>query len=255
VTEPLPDLPPTPPAPTPPKVTGGFAHSRFHFMTGIPGGETANVRDDSGAVVLSYRSFASVVGIIAALVAGVVAVAGTAGVLFLLMEKRPIPAAIALVLCAIFTVVIILLVPRINATIYEGVDPALTISQQSSVSFPVATYVVTTIDGKELARLRKSFFSRFGRNRWTILPPNHHGPRGEAIEESLGQALMRKVAGKFSPRYQSNVRIRYAGSEAGWIIRRPNETGDVDVLDLAPDAPLDRRVAVALAALVLGSEP
>jgi len=224
-------------------------------MSGIPGGQTANVRDDAGAVVLSYRSFASVVGIIAALVAGVVAVAGAAGVLFLLLEKRPFPAAIALVLSAIFAVIIILLVPRIDVTVYEGVDPALTISQQSSASFPVATYLVTTIDGKRLARLRKSFFSRFGRNRWAILPPNPHGPRGEAIEESLTQALMRKIAGKFSPRYESNLRIRYAGSEAGWIIRRPNETGDVDVLDLAADTPLDRRVAVALAVLVLGAEP
>ncbi len=224
-------------------------------MSGIPAGEIANVRDDAGAVVLSYRSFASVVGIVAALVAGVVAVAGGAGVLFLLMEKRPVPAAIALVLSAMFAVVIILLVPAINVTIYDGADPALTIAQESSISFPMVTYIVSSIDGKTLGRLRKSFFSRFGRNRWAILPPNHHGPRGEAVEESRGKALMRKIAGKFSPRYQSNIRIRYAGSEAGWIIRRPNETGDVDVLDLAPDAPLDRRVAVALAVLALGSEP
>ena len=71
----------------------------------------------------------------------------------------------------------------------------------------------------------------------------------------FAQKVLRKVAGKFNARYQSNVRIRYAGSEAGWIIRRPSETGAVDVLDLAPDAPLDRRVAMALAVLVLGSEP
>src|SRR5437660_2089539 len=139
-------------------------------MSGIPAGETANVRDDSGAVVLSYRSFASVVGIIAALVAGVVVVAGGAGVLFLLMEGRPIPAAIALVLSAGFAVIIILLVPPISVAIYDGPDPALTIAQQSNVSFPVATYVVATLDGKALARLRKSFFARLGRNRWTILP-------------------------------------------------------------------------------------
>ena len=224
-------------------------------MTGIPAGETANVRDDAGAVVLSYRSFASVVGIVAALVAGVVAVAGAAGVLFLLMEGRGGWAAIALVLSASFAIVIVMLVPPVNVTIYDGPDPALTIAQQSSVSFPVVTYIVATIDGKRLARLRKSFFSRFGRNRWAILPPNDHGPRGEAVEESLTKALVRKVAGKFSPRYQANLRIRYAGSEAGWIIRRPNETGDIDVLDLATKAPLDRRVAVALATLALGSEP
>jgi hypothetical protein len=228
---------------------------RYHFMSGIPSGQTANVRDDAGNVVLSYRSFASVVGIIATLVAGVVALAGLAGVLFLLNEHRVGPAAIAFALSAIFAVLVIMLVPPVNVTIYDGPDPALTIAQQSSVSFPIVTFVVTTIEGKALARLRKSFFSRFGRNRWAILPPNHHGPRGDAIEESLGQALRRKVAGKFNPRYQSNVRIRYAGSEAGWIVRRPNETGAVDVLDLAPGAALDRRVAVALAVLVLGAEP
>lgn len=224
-------------------------------MTGIPAGETVNVRDDAGNVVLSYRSFASVVGIIATLVAGVVTVAGAAGVIFLLLEHRVGPAAIAFALSTIFAVLVIMLVPPVNLTIYDGADPALTIAQQSSAGFPIVTYVVTTIEGKVLARLRKSFLSRFGRNRWSILPPNHHGPRGDAAEESLAKALLRKVAGKFSARYQANVRIRYAGSVAAWIVRRPNESGAVDLLEVAPDAALDRRVAVALAVLVLGSEP
>ncbi len=244
MTEPIPDLPP--PAPR---------RSRLHLSSGIPAGETATVRDDGGNVVYSYRSFASVVGIVAALMAGVVVLAGVAGVLFLVAEDRPLPALIVLLLSAAFAVVIVLLVPPLNATIYEGSDPMLTIAQQSKTSFPIVTYVVATLDGKVLARLRKSFFSRFGRNRWSILPPEHNGPRGEAIEESLGQALIRKLLGKFNARYQANLRIRYAGSEAGWIIRRPNAKGEVDVLDLAPDAPLDRRVAVALAVVVLGSEP
>lgn len=213
------------------------------------------MRDDAGNVVMSYRSFASVVGIVAALMAGVVLAAGAAGVFFLLMEKRPIPAVIALVLSAAFAGLIVMLVPPLSATIYEGADPSLRIAQASKVGFPVVTYVVSTMDGKVLGRLRKSFFSRFGRNRWLILPPEHHGPRGEAVEESLGAALVRKVAGKFNPRYQSNIRIRYAGSEAGWILRRPTPAGEADVLDLAPAAPLDKKMAVALAVVVLGAEP
>jgi len=86
-------------------------------MSGIPSGQTANVRDDAGNVVLSYRSFASVVGIIATLVAGVVALAGLAGELFLLHEHRPGPAAIAFALSAIFAVLVIMLVPPVNVTI------------------------------------------------------------------------------------------------------------------------------------------
>ena len=64
---------------------------------------------------------------------------------------------------------------------------------------------------------------------------------------------MRKFAGKFSPRYQSNIGIRYLDADVGWIRRRPDGNGEVDVLELAGD--IDRRLAIALATLILGSEP
>ena len=140
-------------------------------------------------------------------------------------------------------------------TIFEGPTAAITIAQQSSVNFPSVTYAVGTGDGKPVARIAKSFFSRFGRNRWEILDANDFLARGEAIEESLGRALVRKLFGKFAPAYQSNVRISWNGKEAGWIIRRPGADGHADVLELNPATTLDRRAAVALAVLVLGSEP
>jgi len=106
-----------------------------------------------------------------------------------------------------------------------------------------------------VARIAKSFFSRFGRNRWEILDANDFLARGEAIEESLGRALVHKLFGKFAPSYQSNIRITWNGEEAGWIIRRPGTDRHADLLDLNPETTLDRRAAVALAVLVLGSEP
>ena len=45
----------------------------------------------------------------------------------------------------------------------------------------------------------------------------------------------------------------YFEKNVGWILRRPDENGEVDVLDAAGD--IDRRIAVALATLILGSEP
>jgi hypothetical protein len=54
------------------------------------------------------------------------------------------PAAIALVLSPVFAALVITLVPPVTATIYDGPDPAVTITQQSKVSFPIVTYVVTT---------------------------------------------------------------------------------------------------------------
>jgi len=263
-TEPMPDLPPLPrpnpapaPVPTPPTAPPtAFDRSRFQFMRGIPAGETAYIRGEDGNAVLSYRSFASVVGIIAALLSTVVLVAGTMGMLFLLiMEQRPLPAIAALLLSAIFAALIVLLIPATNVTIFEGATPAITVVQQPGQSFPSVTYVVSTADGKPIARITRSFLSRFGRNRWSIDSADDFLARGEAVEESLGRALVRKAFGTFAPAYQSNIRLVWIGEEAGSIIRRPDASGHADVLELNPATTLDRRAAVGLAVLVLGSEP
>jgi hypothetical protein len=219
----------------------------------VRAGEVVDVRNGNGEAVLTYRSFASVVGVVALVVSVIVAVTGFAAVVFLLVESRPLPAFMALLLSAAFAIVIAMLVPPIHVTLYEDADPALHITQQSNVAFPVASFIVGTPDQKVIARLRKSVWSRVGRNRWDILSASDDRPIGDAAEESLSRALLRKFAGKFNRRYESNVRIRYLEKDAGWIIRRPDNNGDVDVLDLAGD--IDRRVAVALATLVLGSEP
>jgi hypothetical protein len=224
-------------------------------MTGMPAGETVNVRDGGGEVVLHYRSFASVTSVVAAVMAAIVIVSGVAAAIFLYTEDRSVPAAIALVLAAAFSVMIAMLVPPTNATLYDGVQPAITIAQQSSISIPVATYLIATPDGKPLARLRKNVFSRLGRNRWKILPVGDEHAVGEAVEESLSRALVRKLLGKFSARYQSNVVVRYLDRAAATIVRRPDAEGAADVLDIDPESPIDRRVAVGLATLILGSEP
>ena len=229
-----------------------FTRSRYQFMTGIPAGETAYIRGEDGDALLSYRSFASVVGIIAALMSAVVLVAGAAGVLFLLLERRPLPAIAAMVLSAAFAAMIVMLIPATNATIFEGATPVITIAQQPGVSFPTTTWIVSAPDGKPIVRIHKSFLSRFGRNRWKMAGETS---RGEAVEESLTRAVIRKLFGKFARAYQSNLRLIWDGDEAGWIIRRTDALGRADVLDLHPALTLDRRAAVALAVLVLGSEP
>ena len=224
-------------------------------MTGVPAGETVGIRDENGEVILQYRSFASVTSVVAAVMAAIVIVSGIAATIFLFTEDRVVPAAIAVLLAAAFSVMIAMLVPTTNATLYDGAQPVLTLAQQSNISIPVVTFVVASADGQPLARLRKNVFSRLGRNRWSILPVNDEHPLGQAAEESLARAVVRKVFGKFSARYESNVVIRYLDWAAGTIVRRPDAAGQRDVLDLVPESPLDRRVAVALATLILGSEP
>lgn len=227
---------------------------RFCFVSGMPAGEKASIRDEEGHVLLTYRGFASIVGIVGAMMAGIVVVTGAAGFAFLLMDGRLIAAVITITLTSAFAAVISLLVPTISVTLFEDDKPSVVIEQHSRMAIPVATYVVRTGSGQLLAILRKSVFSRLGRNRWRILDAENR-TIGEAIEESLGRALLRKVAGKFNPSLESNVHIRARGKHAAWIIRRPTGKGGAGYLDVAPDAPMDRRVFIAIATLVFGSEP
>jgi hypothetical protein len=205
------------------------------------------IRDDDGNALFTYRSFASVIGIVAALVASIVVVAGVAATLFLIAEHNALTATAALVLSASFALVIVALVPPINVTLFNDSSPALTIAQKSRSSFPSATFAVVTPEGGQVGVLRKSFFSRLGRNRWQI------EGGGYAIEESLARALVRKLGGKFSHRYEANI-IVYAPREVARIIRRPDVHGDVDALEVTADT-VDRRLLLALATLVFGSEP
>jgi len=242
-----PALQPPPPSPrrTIESAMAAFAHTDYRFTTGLHSGEAAQVRSANGDVLLTYRAFASIVGVIAAFVAGIVAVAGMAAMLLLVYEGSYLRALVALALTLIFSVVIALLAPRTNVTLYEETNPALTVSQRAL--FPSAVYVVSAPNGAQLAEIRKSFLSRLGRNRWRVL----QGGRlvAEARESSFFGAMFRKLFGKFSRAFETDVDITSGGLAAGRILRR-----DGDALVITSDT-IDRRVLVALATLVLGREP
>ena len=245
-------MPPPEPArkPTLEAAMGPFAHTHFRFTTGLRSGEVAPIRGANDETLLTYRSFAGIVGVIAAFVSGLVLIAGAAAVVLLVTQDAPLRAIVTAVLTLAFTFIIALLAPRVGVTLYDEGQPALTISQRST--FPSAAYFVTTPNGAHLAELRKSAFSRLGRNRWTIHAEGRYV--GEAVEASFFGAMLRKLYGKFSRRFETDVRITHGGIEAGRILRRPNPSGRVDVLEVTSDA-LDRRVLVALATLILGREP
>ncbi|HEX8172387.1 MAG TPA: hypothetical protein VF824_17770 [Thermoanaerobaculia bacterium] len=229
---------------------GPFAGTSYRFTTGLRAGTVAYIRGAMDEVLLSYRAFASAIGIIAALVSAIVVVTGIAAVLFLIAEDSPGRAIAALLLTLVFAGGIALLVPRTNVTLYDDGQPALTIAQTATV--PQARFVVSAPNGARLAELRRSLFSRIGRNRWLIFHDGRY--LGQAYEDSLPGALRRKLLGNFSRRWQTDVVIEQGGVEAGRIVRRAGADGRFDELLLASNA-LDRRVAVALATLVLGREP
>lgn len=210
------------------------------------------VRDDEGNDVFSYRSFASVVGIVASIVASIVLLTGAAATLFLITEGSVFTAIGACVLSLFFALLIVMLVPSTNVTLFADNAAALTIAQKSRTSFPSVTYAVVTPENRTLALLRKSVFSRLGRNRWSIDDAIGR-PIGYAHEESLSRALLRKALSKFNRRYDADVIVRGSG-EIARVVRRADGARQIDVLEIS-EAAIDRRVLVALATLVLGSEP
>jgi hypothetical protein len=243
--------PPPPPAPT----RTPFDATRYSFATGLRAGEQAAVRDAEGEPVLTYRSFASIVGIVAALMTAIVTVAGFAAVIFLVAEGRPLAAIVAVVLSIAFAGGIAMLVPPLEAVLFDAQQPALTIAQHSRFSFPSVTYALGAPGAGALARVRRSIFSRLGRNRWTLLAPSADAVHGVAIEESFSRAVTRKLLAKFNRSFDANVDLWWEGKHAGTIVRRPDTNGALDYLDLTPHSTIDRRLAVAIAALILGAEP
>lgn len=225
-----------------------FGARRYFFATGVHAGETAAVRDEDGTTLFTYRGFAHVVGVIAALVAAIVGLAGLAATALLLAERAPLRAAGALTLTAIFTFLIVRLVPRTSVTLHHGTRPVLSVVQTSH--FPTARYSVAA-EGQVLGELAHPLLSRIGRNRWLIL----QGDRlvAEASEESFRSAMGRKFFGKFSRRWQADIVVESGGIPAARIHRRDGDGSRSDYLDLTGDT-LEPRLAVALATIVFGSE-
>ena len=233
-----------------PPLRDGFASRTWIFATGVRRGELAPVRAAGGQVVLTYPGFASVAGPIATAISVIVLLAGFATALFLASEALLLRGVATFLLTLGFAVLIALSVPRANVTLFDADErPAITISQLSV--FPASQWLLATPDGAPLATIRKTHWSRLGRNRWTITDGARY--LGEATEESWVRAWMRKLGGKFDRRFESDVIIASGAVMAGRIHRRP-DAGTPDRLELSSDV-LDARIVVALAVLVLGREP
>jgi hypothetical protein len=225
-------------------------HDRYLFRRPARPGEIATIEASTGEVVLSYRGFASVTRTVALLVSVVIFLSGIAAALLLLAEGLPLRSIAAVALTLLFTWLVKLVVPRLRVTLYQGAVPALTLSEQPR---PIAsTVILATAEGVRLAEIRQTWFSRLGRNRWIISVDGV--ALGHAVEEGLGPALARKLLGKFSRRFETDIAIVFARTVVGQIVRRGREPDGQHLLELKGDL-LDRRIAVGLASLILGRDP
>jgi hypothetical protein len=210
--------------------------------------------------VLWFRGFASISGIVIWFVVLTVLLASLAALTFLLSEGRFLSALTAFALLAGFVAILQkVLLPQIEIALFQDEElsrPALTIAQTSRFTFPAAAFAVFSDSWSEIGRVSFGTWSRLGRHRWSLLDPAGR-ELATAGEESLTDALIAKFLRGFDSRFETDLRVRIGGRDVGGIFRRPQSGLSRGTVDLNGDRAfiIDRRLAVALAVLVMGLEP
>lgn len=194
---------------------------------------------------------------LAATIAAVVVMVGTARVSGAAPEVLAAPVSIAryVLTVTVFMVVSMSLRPLRHVTVYRTESRAerlLEIRQDQRVAFLNRTYTVRLPDGTPLARLRKSYLHNVLRKRWYV-----HAPDGRltalALEDSVILSLLRRVIGSFFGFLRTNFLLVWAGTgEAFGEFNRKFTLLDRYVLDLSgdPGRALDRRVALGLGVML-----
>ncbi|HEY5611346.1 MAG TPA: FHA domain-containing protein [Thermoanaerobaculia bacterium] len=229
----------------PPSDEGKFQHSRFFIDTTIPYGETSTIRDEHEKPLFYFRRSFHLIAFVAGLVAGMVVIAGLAAAGFLLAERVPAQAFLALVLTIVFIGVILSLVPRRYIQIYDDeqlTSIALMLWQESRLSFPRLRFSVRLGDGTVIGSLEKNWYSNFGRRRWWFLDKLGTRKGRHAREDSFSRAIFR---------LKTNYRLYDGGKPVATLARRDTPF-ERHLLDLTADVSraLDRRMALGFAMLL-----
>lgn len=235
-----------------------FRQGLYVLDVSVPYGEQSTVRDEDGEPLFYYRRPVNLVGFVAGLVAGFIFLAGLASTIFLTIDRRIIPAALALVLTAVFFTIVLLLVPRRHIYLYKDesmTSVALMLWQETRLSFPILRFTARAPDGTMIGCFTKSAFSSLGRHRWAIFDRMGVARIGHAVEDSFWRAMVRKVLGSFFGMLRTNFLLFMNGQQVGVIDRRTTPL-DRYFLDLRGEGgeQVDRRVALALAVLIDGLE-
>lgn len=245
-------------SPTPQATGEHFSQGLYVLDVSVPYGERSTVRDEDGKPLFYYRRPVNLIGFVAGLVAGFIFLAGLASTIFLAIDRRIIPAALALVLTAIFFTIVLLLVPRRHIYLYRDesmTSVALMLWQETRLSFPILRFTARVPDGTMIGCFTKSAFSSLGRHRWAIFDRMGVARIGHAVEDSFSRAMIRKVLGSFFGMLRTNFLLFMNGQQVGVIDRRTTPL-DRYFLDLRGEGgeQVDRRVALALAVLIDGLE-
>lgn len=236
---------------------GKFKESLYVVTSHPAEGDLAVIHDASETPLFYFRRPIHLVGCIASVVGGLVMVAGIGAVTILYLEQRLVPAALAGGLTLLFTLLILLIIPRTTFFLFEDAAMSLlsmVVRQESRFSFPALRFSIRMSDGETIGGMTRSAISRIGRHRWWLLDAAER-KLGYAMHASLGRAMLQNIAGTFFGTLRTHFNIFYAGRPVGRIIRTTGARTR-STLDLSDDPKLllDRRLALALAVVIDGVE-
>lgn len=210
------------------------------------------IRTETGDVVLTYRAFGGITGIIATFTAALVLLTGGAAALFLLLQLRFLTAAGALLLGVAFAVLINSLVPPLQVRLIDPSGRIVAVLDRLGRGLRLAApWIISAGNGETLGRAVPRLLAPFLGERWRVDLAN--GSTAHAFDASALRALVRKALASFDRSFETDLRIELGREQQGWIRRRTTD-GSGGRLELAPTAAIDPRVAIGLAAIAMCGE-
>jgi hypothetical protein len=230
-----------------------FDGYRFEIPRGVPWGELTAVRSEDGVPRLFYRRTFNIVGLVASAVSILVLLAGSVVSLFLALDGRDLLAGTAMGITLVFTVGILLLVPRRSLAILG--DPehgtlAMRVRETTLPGLPNPTFEVSIAEGSTIGYLIKRTLVSFPSRQWKILGPEGE-PIGKAKEDGLIRPFFRKFLGDLFGVLTTDYRIVSNGATICRFLRR----GDVRrfhalTLEKSADPTPDTRLLLAFAFVI-----
>lgn len=226
---------------------------RFEIQRGVPWGELTSVKSEDGAARLFYRRTFNIVGFVASAVSILVLLAGAVVSVFLAIDSRPVLAGTAMGITLLFTIGILLLIPRRSLTILgdaDGTTLAMRITEMTLPGLPNPAFEVSAPDGSTIGYLRKQTFASFPARRWSIMGP-HEERIGIAKEDGLIRPFFRRFLGDFFGSLTTDYRV-VAGRATICRLHRRSAVRSLHTvaIDASASPPPDARLLLAFAFVV-----
>jgi hypothetical protein len=204
-----------------------------------------------GSIACTWRNYAGVSGAVASVAKSLIVLSGIAVAVLLASEQAWVGAVAAIVLSLAFAFLVAILAPKIVVTMF-GSDAAALLSIRQLTRVP-GSWLILTPTGERLAIVRRPRFHRARRERWFI---TDLGGRTVALfrDRSLARTLLRVLTIGIVAPARRELELVASGVSTGQLTSHGGGTDATRRLDLVRH-PVDARITIAAAALILTGEP